>query len=179
MDAKELVEEAMCKRDPLPSLIEMLLSKNKEMRKEAAFGLMELEDPRAIKYLIKQGSLSENRAICAYALSSFDCSGYEMDLITMGLNGAWEVKHHIINAISNIECMSFKTNKMLITSVELSQALIKSEKVVNLPNIDFLNEILRDLMEMPLKEPAQIIQFPVKNIKPKKVSKNLKKDIKT
>ena len=162
LTAQEQVAQAMNEEDAFCALVKLLEKLDPELKNEAAIGLKSFGDSRAVKYLIPEclKVKKNSNTVLVEALTYFDCSGHELDLLKIGMQSNFESQNYIIEALQNIAYISYKNNKDITSSVNLQRELMLNNKVVDISNLDFLNSALEIIGDIPHKETAKIINFP-------------------
>lgn len=157
-----LVANALSSKDPFPALLEMLLDDNPGLKNEAALGLEKLGDGRAIKYLISEALKAGpgHNSVFLDIIAAWDCSGYEMELLKLGLESTFEGKNNILHSLQNIHTIPVQQKQKLISAIKLKKEITKSDKVVDINNVGFLDYSRELIAEIPLKETAKIFKFP-------------------
>jgi hypothetical protein len=163
LTAQEQVAQAMNEEDAFSALVKLLNKLDPELKNEAAIGLKSFGDARAVKYLIPEcmKAKKNSNTVLVEALTYFDCSGYELDLLKIGMQSNFESQNYIVEALQNISYISDKSNRVITSSVNLQRELILNNKVIDISNLEFLNSALEIIGDIPLKATAQIINFPV------------------
>lgn len=167
LTAQELVAEAMNQEDAFSALVKLLGKLDSELKNEAAIGLKSFGDARAVKYLIPEclKAKKNTNTILVEALTYFDCSGHELDLLKIGMQSNFESQNYIIEALQNISYISKQNDDVITASVNLQRELILNNKIIDMSNLEFLNSALEIISDIPHKETAKIINFPVKKSK--------------
>lgn len=107
-------------------LIAQLESTNSDERNLAALALMDIGEPIAVSPLFsaifKHGN-EDNRGTLVYAVSYFDCTGHLEQLITLVLDGNFEVCWHALEIIESqeFECSEVDSARALLSEVKRSK----------------------------------------------------------
>lgn len=154
-----VVIQALKQKDPFDSLVKLLNNENSEIKEEAAKKLYKLGGNRSVKYLLQQAQEVKDMSVFLELASLCECSGYEMELLRIGLECGDDGKDCVLYALNNIEAIKYSEKKTITAAIRLKQVLFKSDNVVNIKNIQFLNEALDVIENIEVKESAKIFNF--------------------